>query len=152
MYLKKIIMGLRKMKRIYHKWDKWECYKAGFHDNKCRNGETDDEAQTLYKNLLSDVEGFEEALKKVLKEWPNSCEHNLSNESMNRVAWLGQAALAYKYNIPCRFRTGYRLLSDEQKVSADKVALKYLNIWLENKGEKSTDMLGAGVNCSANQY
>ena len=54
---------------------------------------------------------------------------------MNRIAWLGQAALAYKHQIPACYRGGYNRLTGEQKEAADSVALKYLNKWLVAQGE-----------------
>jgi len=118
--------------RIYHTWEKWECYKSGFFETKPPNKMTDDEAKHCYKQLLSDISLFESVLQKVITEWPNSCEHNLTNTSLNRIAWLGQASLAYHSQIPAHYRTGYHLLTEQQKNDADNSALKYLNKWLEN--------------------
>ena len=140
------------MNRIYHTWDKWECYQAGFFDDKCRNKETTEEAEAVYKKLLSDKPMFSAALFSVINEWPMSCEHNLTNEKMNRIAWLGQAALAYTYNIPSKFRKGYYMLDNKEKLEADTTALKYLNIWLEKKGEPSVSLEEAGATSIANQY
>lgn len=123
----------QKIKRIFHTWDKWECYPAGFYENSI-NGKTKDEFEEIYKNFLSDLNKFETALNRVLSEWKNSCEHYLSNEKMNRIAWLGQASLCIETGIPSSFRTGYFLLSKQQQQKADEMALKYLNIWLEKNG------------------
>ena len=122
------------MNRIYHTWDKWECFRAGFYDS-VKSGMTKDECEEEYRNFLSDIHLFENVLSNVIKEWKYSCEHNLSNESMNRIAWLGQACLSYELNIPACFRGGYNYLSGEQQSAADNMALKYLNIWLEDNGE-----------------
>lgn len=76
------------MTRIYHPWNKWEDNQHGFH------GGMDypkDNTLKLYADLLRDLSKFEAALKTIITEWKYSCEHNLSNESMNRVAYLGQA-------------------------------------------------------------
>ena len=91
---------------------------------------TDEECEIVYRDFLADLQRFEAALRRVLSEWKNSCEHYLTNESMNRIAWLGQASLCIETKIPSRFRGGYHRLSDEQKMAADQMALKYLNIWL----------------------
>lgn len=123
------------MERIYHTWDKWECYPAGFYNDRPPNGLTDEECENIYMAMLSDIYSFEEALEKVISEWINSCEHYLTNERMNRIAWLGQAALSIKHGIPSRYRGGYNKLSDEQKYLADMSALKYLNKWREKYGE-----------------
>jgi ParB-like chromosome segregation protein Spo0J len=126
--------------RILHSWDKWECYPAGFYEDNAPDGLTNEDCEVKYKELLSNIPMFEDCMEHILNEWINSCEHYLSNERMNRIAWLGQASLCYKYKIPSRFRGGYNLLSDEQKLSADKSALKYLNKWLVKYGRKELSL------------
>lgn len=133
------------MNRIFHPWDKWECYRAGFYNERCLDGKSTEEAEHVYRGLLSDIRLFEKALFNVINDWVYSCEHYLTNEGMNRVAWLGQASLAYKYNIPSKFRKGYFLLDDKQKVNADKTALKYLNIWLKLRGDEAVGIQQAKV-------
>lgn len=140
------------MERIYHTWDKWECYPAGFYDDICRNGETAEEAELIYEELLSDTKEFSRVLSLVTAEWKNSCEHYLTNEKMNRIAWLGQAALAYKYNIPSKFRKGYYMLGREQRLRADRTALKALNKWLLRQGERPVSLSEAGINSQVNLY
>lgn len=117
------------MDRVYHTWDKWECYPAGFYEDKPPKGLEIDDCERMYRELLSDPIEFSKCLDSVINEWKYSCEHYLTNPNMNRIAWLGQAALAWKYNIPSRFRGGYNLLTDQEKFTADSVALGYLNKW-----------------------
>lgn len=126
------------MDRIYHTWDKWECFPCGFYDSK-KTGMTKDECEEEYRKLLSDLNWFERVLSKVIVEWKYSCEHYLSNQNMNRIAWLGQACLAYELNIPACYRGGYNKLTEEEKEEADKIALKYLNKWLVSYGEEELD-------------
>lgn len=142
---------MNKIKRIYHTWDKWECYPAGFYENS-RDGMTKEECEIEYKNFLSDLAKFEKALLKVITQWKNSCEHYLTNEKMNRIAWLGQASLCIETGIPSCFRSGYFLLTKEQQRKADEMALKWLNIWLNINNYEQTDMEGAGVFSQANIY
>jgi len=118
------------MIRIYHTWDKWECYPAGFFEVNAPNGLSENDCHELYRELLIDIGGFKSAMQRVLSLWPNSCEHNLTNERMNRIAWMGQAALCYKHRIPARFRGGYHLLNDQQKQDADNAALEMINLWM----------------------
>ena len=125
---------LYKVERIYHTWDKWECYPAGFFEVRPPKGLTDEQSINLYKGLLADIPEFERTMLSVLKDWQNSCEHNLTNERMNRIAWMGQAALCYKYKIPARYRGGYNLLTQEQQQAADSAALEIINLWMEGKG------------------
>lgn len=122
------------MNRIYHTWDKWECYPAGFFEVNAPNGWTEDECHEKYRQLLINIPNFISAMRFVIVDWPNSCEHNLTNERMNRIAWMGQAALCYSYKIPARFRGGYHLLTDEQKQNADNASLQVINEWMALKG------------------
>lgn len=144
-------IGSQKIKRIYHTWDKWECYPCDFYENQ-KKGFSSDECEEIYKNLLSHIPSFRAALQRVVNEWPNSCEHYLTNEKMNRIAWLGQASLAITFNVPSRFRSGYFLLSEEQRAKADEAALEFLNIWLVENWYKEVDLIGAGVKSAANIY
>lgn len=122
------------MNRIYHTWDKWECYPAGFFEVRPPKGLSDDQCELLYAELLKDIPEFKRIMLRIISEWHNSCEHNLTNERMNRIAWMGQSALCYKYHIPARYRGGYNLLSKEQQAAADEAALEIINLWMESKG------------------
>lgn len=122
------------MDRIYHTWDKWECYPAGFFEVNAPKGLTDDECVEIYREFLTNVSEFKSVMLKIISEWPVSCEHNLTNERMNRIAWMGQASLCYKFKIPSRFRGGYNLLTEDQKLKADTAALEIINQWFEVKG------------------
>ena len=88
------------------------------------------DCEEKYREFLSDLPRFELALNRVVSEWVYSCEHYLTNERMNRIAWLGQASLCIETGIASRFCGGYNLLTDEQKELADKKAFEYLNKWL----------------------
>lgn len=116
------------MTRMYHSWEKWEDFKYGFYGGmKCPQNNT---LQLNYE-LLKNLHKFEIALKIITAEWKYSCEHNLTNESLNRIAYLGQAACALLYNSPAEeSRAGYNLLSKSEQESADALANKYLNLWL----------------------
>lgn len=117
--------------RIFHTFDKWECHKAGFYASK-KDGMTEKECINAYAEFLSDDKRFSDALNGVINTWANSCEHYLTNKAMNRIAWLGQAAMCYATGVPSKYCSGYNLLTDEQQKKADNIALKYLNMWLQN--------------------
>lgn len=121
------------MNRIYHTWDKWECYRYGFFEVNAPKGMTEEECLERYKELLQDIDEFKRVMRLIIREWKYSCEHNLTNERMNRIAWMGQASLAYKHKIPSRFRGGYHLLTEEQRLAADNAALEVINEWLASR-------------------
>ena len=111
------------MNRIYHTWDKWECYPAGFYEVNVPKGMTEEICHDKYREVMSDLDEFKEIMRRILVEWPHSVEHNLTNERMNRVAWIGQAAMAYQYGIPAKFRGGFHLLPEHVRRAADQAAL-----------------------------
>ena len=55
---------------------------------------------------------------------------------MNRIAWLGQAAVCYKSGVPARYSSAWFDIPEELRSKANEVALKYLNIWLSKNGYK----------------
>lgn len=117
--------------RIFHTYDKWECYKYGFYDSK-KEGMTDQQCEAEYVKVLSNSELFDEILTKMIREWKNSCEHYLTNKSMNRIAWLGQAAVCYYSGIPSVYSSAWSLLTSGQQDAANEIALKHLNKWLSD--------------------
>lgn len=125
--------------RIFHTYELWECYKAGFYAT-TKEGMTKDECQQAYQSFLSDSGKFAAALERIIVEWKHSCEHYLTNTAMNRIAWLGQAASCYALGIPAEFRGGFSLLSDVQQAAANQVALTYLNRWLVANGRPEASM------------
>lgn len=125
--------------RIFHTFDKWECHKAGFYASK-KDGMTAEQCELSYAEYLKDLTKFESGLIGVINNWKHSCEHYLTNKSMNRIAWLGQAAMCYDTGIPSKFCSGYNLLTDLEQKQANELALKYLNIWLVNNNRLEISM------------
>jgi ParB-like chromosome segregation protein Spo0J len=119
--------------RIFHTFDKWEAVDYGFYEQ-THPTLSHKQCEYKYKELLSDPVEFKEALYKVISEWKYSCEHNLTNKSLNRIAWLGQAAVCYKYNVPSRYSNGWTLLTKQEQDAANKVAFNALNEWLIDNG------------------
>ena len=140
------------MKRIYHTWDKWECYPAGFYEDSPPGDITVERGEEIYQEFLSDLPKFEAALIGLLAEWTHSCEHYLTNSAMNRIAWLGQASLCYKYGIPSEFRGGYGLLTEAQQLAADEAALRALNRWMERNGRELVALEDANPNRQSDIY
>ena len=138
--------------RIFHTFDKWECNKAGFYETKPPKGMTPDHCRAYYRELLADIPEFERVLNCVVTEWKHSCEHYLTNSAMNRIAWLGQAALCYKYGIPSEFRGGYGLLTEAQQLAADEAALRAMNKWMEANGREPAALEDANPNRQSDIY
>lgn len=125
--------------RIFHRHEDWECYQAGFYAS-TKPGVSREQGEEMYRVFLSDLPKFEEALGVVITEWQHSCEHYLTNVAMNRIAWLGQAAMCQATGIPAAYRAGFSLLTEEQQEAANQLALEYLNYWLEAHRRKPITM------------
>jgi hypothetical protein len=115
--------------RIFHTYDKWECHKAGFYKSN-KDGWTKEQCEEEFIRILSDQNLFSEILNKLIREWKYSCEHYLTNKSMNRIAWLGQAAVCYHSGVPSKFSSSWFDIDEQTRNKANKTALKYLNKWM----------------------
>lgn len=125
--------------RIFHTHDKWECHKAGFYAPS-KEGMKAEQCEQMYCDFLKDSERFAKTLEHVITEWVHSCEHYLTNKAMNRIAWLGQAAMCYATGVPSVFCSGFNLLTQQEQDAANDVALTYLNKWLSNNNRQSVEM------------
>ena len=110
------------------------------------------QCEEFYAEFLGDLERFETALSKVISEWKNSCEHYLTNASLNRIAWLGQASVCYESGIPSVYCGGYNLLTEKQQQAADEMALKYLNLWLEKNNMELVNLDDARTSRQSTLY
>jgi hypothetical protein len=75
------------MNRIYHPFTVWEEYHAGM----WRNVNKTEEEHYLKEAIefTGDHELYGSWMLNVLESWPKSCEHNLSDTTINRRAWIG---------------------------------------------------------------
>jgi len=115
--------------RKFHTFEKWECHKAGFYASR-KDGMTSEQCEEEFAHLLKDSKRFAAAMDGVIDEWVNSCEHYLTNKAMNRIAWMGQAAVCYATGIPSCFSGGWNLLTEHQQQIANELALEYINQWM----------------------
>jgi ParB-like chromosome segregation protein Spo0J len=125
--------------RKFHTFDKWECHKAGFYASK-KEGMTADQCKEAYAEFFRDTDKFNEAANAVINLWVHSCEHYLTNRAMNRIAWIGQAAMCYATGIPSVFCSGFSLLTNEEQEAANQVALDVINKWMFLNGMPSLSM------------
>ena len=141
------------MERIFHTWEKWECYPAGFYENKPQDKTlTREQCEQMYADFLRDIPQFNDAIDRVLAEWKNSCEHYLTNDKMNRIAWLGQASMCIAKGIPACYCGGFNQLTELEQHIANLAALEYLNKWLVAHGGTALTLEEAASRTKANIY
>ena len=118
------------MERIYHRYEKWEDYKDGFYDN-C-TGETKKEKENLVLEMFNSQELTLKFMNRVIEKWVYSCEHNLTNESLNKIAYIGQGACCLFAGIPSTVTMSmWSKLSKKTQERADQNAKTVLNKWLK---------------------
>ena len=121
------------MERYWHPIEAWECVAAGLYAERDPAGRHAEVVRAQYAEFLADDTRFAEALTRVRSEWPRSCEQFLSHDGINRIAWLGQAAMCIATGVPARYRGGFYLLSKEQRERANATAASCLRQWLDEQ-------------------
>jgi len=119
------------MKRIFHPYWLWEDYKAGFYDNV--SGEKKKEYIKKVLEMFNDKKLTKENMLFVVENWKYSCEHNLTNDSLNKIAYIGQSACSVYAGVPCTVTMEcWSMLSEEVKQRSNKIALEVIEIWKNN--------------------
>jgi hypothetical protein len=117
------------MTRVYHRYEKWEDFEAGMWRLVPRHEGDDLLAKAV--EFTGDADLYGSYMMRVVREWPISCEHNLTNEGMNRLAWIGHSACAMAFRCPEYItRKAWGMLSDDQRNRANGVAATALASWL----------------------
>jgi len=119
------------MKRIYHPYWLWEETKY----NMWGLSKTRNEMLSMAVDFMGNTKLFEKWMFKVINDWKYSCEHNLTNTSSNRIAYIGWAACAYKLSCPEDIvRSAWGMLSDKQREDANSSAGKAIKEWEYKNG------------------
>lgn len=124
------------MKRVFYHYHLWEDYKSGM----WRDVKPDERARLMQKALVfrDDIPRWEKAMMRVIREWPISSEHNLTNVAANRRAWLGQAACTIEIRCPEDIaRQVWGKLSQEQQDKANAAAERVIKIWEKAYAKKN---------------
>ena len=121
------------MKRIYHPYTDWEDYKLGM----WRKETTENEKVLLDKaiDFTGDHEEYGYWMLQVIEKMPKACEHNLTDFTQNRKAWIGHAACCLAHKIPEYItRDAWGYLNKKQQDDANKQAEKAILKWEKQTG------------------
>lgn len=131
------------MRQIYHHYETWEEFHAGMW-----RIVTSEEARQFCERAIvftGDAVLYGSYMQRVIREWPISCEQNLSNVSMNRRAWIGHAACCLAISCPeYATRQAWKQLSPQQQDDANAQADMAILAW-ENLHERENTCLGQEV-------
>lgn len=118
------------MKRIYHHHNDLEEYAAGMWSTV--TGVDREYYIQQAADLMRHPEKFKTAMRRALKEWPNSCEATMTAQAINHQAWLGHAGCFLATGSPEETtRLGWHRLSMEQQVEANRAADTVIIEWEE---------------------
>lgn len=116
------------MKQIFHPYWKWEEYKHGMWRIETK--------EYNVKNLPFAIEFtgnhllYGKAMDRVVNEWKISCEHNLTDLSINRKAWIGHAACCIEKSFPeYLVREAWGYLTERQQYLANLEAERAIKIF-----------------------
>jgi hypothetical protein len=74
-------------------------------------------------------------MTKVLDSWPISCEHNITDLSQNRRAWIGHAATCLAIGAPEDItRAAWGMLTRQQQDDANAMADRAISEWESRHG------------------
>lgn len=135
------------MKQVFHPAQNWEEYKAGM----WRQVSNPDERNRYIEaaaDLMREPDRFLSAMLVAIERWPISCEHQLTNQSINHQAWLGHAGCCIETESPedCT-RLGWHTLTKDEQDAANDVADQAYAAWEKNylkttRGEHAKDLFG----------
>lgn len=81
-------------------------------------------------------------MQRVVREWRYSCENALTDNSLNKRAWVGHAACALAIGCPEDItRQAWGFLTDEQRLLANKEADRAISTWIRDR-EKRKNVRG----------
>lgn len=118
-------------KRVYHPYYLWEDFKCGFYNN-CTGKEAKDKIEKAIE-MFNNKDLTSEYMHRVINEWVYSCEHNLTNESLNKIAYIGQAACCIYADVPSTVTMkAWSFLDKKVQDRADEIALSVIKKWNDN--------------------
>ncbi len=118
---------MRKIKQKFHHFSKWEDFKGGLYKT---NVERYGDKVQMSADLLSNQDEFFDVAIEMFSKWVYSTEQNLTDNMINKKAWIGQASCCFNHQAP-DYATieAWWSLSDEIKVEANNTAKKALKKW-----------------------
>jgi predicted phosphoadenosine phosphosulfate sulfurtransferase len=130
------------LKQVFYHYKEWEDYQNG------RWGTVDNENKyySWASSFMSDTTRFKTAMNKVVKFWPKTTRHHLTNFSINPKAWIGQAACCYENKCPEYIvRQTWCMLTEEQQINANAAASEVITNWRKNYTSLSKTPIGVTV-------
>lgn len=115
-------------RRIFHHYQELEETEAGFW--RMVSGQELKDNIEKAADLLRSPQELIEAMRQAVKEWKKSCEAAFTTDSLNQIAFLGQAACCVAVGVPCGCtRIAWHDLTQPEKDEANLAAQIVLHEW-----------------------
>lgn len=115
-------------KRVFHPYTLWEDYPSGFYNN-C-TGADKDVMLARSIEMFNDSALTKKYMSKVIETWKYSCEQNLTNPSMNKIAYIGQGACCLYAGVPSTVTMeAWSHLTDKVKERSNNLAKEVISKW-----------------------
>ena len=119
---------MSRLNRIYYHYEQLEEFSGGMW--RVVRGEQRKSFIFAAARLMKCSKSFKSAMRKAIKDWPNSCKHNLTVEAANRIAWLGHAGCCIAAASPeGATRAAWHTLDRIEQDAANAAALEVLSEW-----------------------
>lgn len=126
------------MPRIWHPYYLWEDYKQGMWRKLPRHEEQ--EALQTAIEFTGNTALYGEWMRRATQEYYYACQHNLTDPSLNKQAWIGHAACCLAKKLPEYIvRKAWAVLSEQQRVEANKQADAAVIAWTVKHLEETRD-------------
>ena len=123
-----------KLDRVYHPYTEWEEVAHGM----WAQVENKKERLEMAVSFTGDHRLYGSFMIRVISEWKISCENALTDGALNQRAWVGHAACALGIGCPEDItRHAWGLLTDEQRLLANREADRAIRIWRSNYKQDS---------------
>jgi hypothetical protein len=115
----------QEFKQTFYHFSLWEDWKNGFYEtSKCEN------KSIQSKDVLSNESRCFDSMNRVITQWPYSSVQNLTNLSINRRAWLGQAScLLEVQSNHIQTINGWNLMPQKHQAMANYIADQIIHLF-----------------------
>lgn len=127
------------MIRVWHPYTSWECYRHGM----WRIVGISERAELLEKTIdfTGNASQYGMFMQRIVKEWPITCEHHLTDSSLNRKAFVGHAAACMAIASPEDVtRQAWGQLSAPQQHDANAQAIAAITEWEIQYSHQNTQL------------
>jgi hypothetical protein len=96
------------------------------------------EAEDLRMEFFREPNLFEKTALELFIEWPVCVEHFMTDQEINRVAWLGQVSSFYCHGLSEQYSYVYNKLQKTEREKNNKLAKDLINEWETDRNSQGS--------------